>query len=189
MFLVSAPKNGVGSGSTTDFNPSDLLAIFKPFTPAVWGVTVAFFFATAIFMWILEAGVDTVNENFSHENDQLWNISGFFMSLWLSFMGYVGGSHAHMATRWPSRLILLGYGFLLYITVSSYTANLASFMVNKASVPSLINSIADTGKKGVSVCVLDAMASLIHNFVPQVRDAAAFSLLTPSIPAGASYWI
>eukprot|EP00960_Hanusia_phi_P062197 765087-Hanusia_phi.AAC.1 len=180
MFLVSAPKNGVGSGSTSDFNPSDLLAIFKPFTPAVWGITVAFFFATAVFMWILEAGIDTVNENFSHEDDQRWSISGFLMSLWLSFMGYVGGSHAHTATRWPSRMILLGYGFLLYITVSSYTANLASFMVNKASVPSLINSIADTGKKGVNVCVLDAMATLLYNFVPQ-EQVVGFDVIGPAI--------
>ena len=50
---------------------------------------------------------------------------GLLKSLWMSFMGYVNGGAPHAATSWASRIVLFGYCFFMYISVSSYTANLA----------------------------------------------------------------
>ena len=61
-------------------------------------------------------------------------------------LGYVSGGVAHTSTGWAGRFIVLGFGWFVYISVSSYTANLASFMISTVVPLGLISTYGDIPK-------------------------------------------
>lgn len=163
MRLLSMPGGGEG------FKVKNFLNIFIPLEDTVWAVTVAMFFVTSFLMWFVEQG--TGGEDFDYEDSlssQTYRqLQGCCKSLYLTLLGMVSAAPCHAPVTWPGRLITLGYAFMLYITVASYTANLASTMITPSVVNGKIKSLADLGAKGTNLCLLEAMAPLIdENIVP-----------------------
>lgn len=60
-------------------------------------------------------------------------------------MGYVSGGAAHKSTSWASRFIVFGFGIFIYVSVASYTANLASFMITVATPNGIISTYSEIG--------------------------------------------
>ena len=71
---------------------------------------------------------------------------GLVKSVWLGTMSYFSAGPSHVGTTWPAKIIMLGFIFFVYISVSSYTANLASFMITKATAALLVSSIGEIAK-------------------------------------------
>jgi hypothetical protein len=80
------------------------------------------------------------------EGRQLTKVEGYTKSIWLAMLGYVSGGVAHTSTGWAGRFIVLGFGWFVYISVSSYTANLASFMISTVVPLGLISTYGDIPK-------------------------------------------
>jgi len=138
-------------------------SIFDPFTPDVWAVNLCMIFVSAMCIWLVE----TTTEMNSDYEDQLlphkrlnW-YQGMSKSLWMSLMGYVSGGATSSTTTWPGRFILLGFGWFVYISVSSYTANLASFMISQSSAIGLIDAYSDISDSGGNLCLLEAIEGMV----------------------------
>jgi len=138
-------------------------SIFDPFTPNVWAVNLVMIFVSAMCLWLVE----TTTEMNSDYEDQLkahvrlnW-YQGMSKSLWMGMMGYVSGGAVNVTTTWPGRFIVLGFGWFVYISVSSYTANLASFMISQSSAIGLIDSYGDISDAAGNLCLLEAIEGMV----------------------------
>mmetsp|Transcript_7423 Transcript_7423/g.17958 ORF Transcript_7423/g.17958 Transcript_7423/m.17958 type:complete len:715 (+) Transcript_7423:3-2147(+) len=151
-------------GLDDDFKASNLLKIFDPFDSYVWLVNVVMVLVSAFLIWLVEEGTPFNSDYFCQLDPEahLNKGQGLGKSVWLGLMAYVSGGAAHQGTTWPGRLIILGFGFFIYISVSSYTANLASFMMTAPAEVGLISLYSDIIKKGGALCVLEAIEDMVE---------------------------
>ena len=68
----------------------------------------------------------------------------------------------------PALFAQLGYGFFVLITISSYTANLATILVAKSNKQG-ISSIQDAIDQGVTICVLQAVERQVSALFPKAK--------------------
>jgi hypothetical protein len=110
-------------------------------------------------MWILQS---SKGENDFSENEKFPKPLGVMKGIWISMMGWMcsggrgPGGGCFLTTRWSGRLVLLGYTFFMYISVATYTANLATFMVCLPATVSVCLSVC----LSVSVARARALSSL-----------------------------
>uniref|UniRef100_A0A7S0W1Q3 Ionotropic glutamate receptor C-terminal domain-containing protein n=1 Tax=Hemiselmis tepida TaxID=464990 RepID=A0A7S0W1Q3_9CRYP len=138
-------------------------SIFDPFTPDVWAVNLCMIFVSAMCIWLVETTTE-MNGDFEDQlepHKRLTWYQGMSKALWMGMMGYVSGGAANTTTTWPGRFILLGFGWFVYISVSSYTANLASFMISQSSAIGLIDAYGDISDRAGNLCLLEAIEGMV----------------------------
>mmetsp|Transcript_6279 Transcript_6279/g.14664 ORF Transcript_6279/g.14664 Transcript_6279/m.14664 type:complete len:796 (-) Transcript_6279:127-2514(-) len=152
-------------GLDDKFKAGNLLRIFDPFDRMVWLLNVIMVFVSAFLIWLVEEKTPFNTDYFCQLDPEvhLNQPQGLGKSIWLGLMAYVSGGAAHQGTTWPGRLIILGFGWFIYISVSSYTANLASFMMTPPKEIGLITYYADIIKKGGALCVLEAIEDMVES--------------------------
>lgn len=140
--------------------------ILQPFTPEVWYVTLAMFIFGGLMMWLCNFNADDppLPAHVAPEG-----IGGAFKSIWVSFMGFVCASPAHQPTGFPGRIVMLGYGFFIYVSVVLYVSNLSAFLALQRAPSQTpgISSIAQIARLGGKVCVLESLSELIAASVPR----------------------
>jgi len=148
---------------SSDFGPNRLFDIFLPFTATVWGTMMGMFCFTAVLMWIVSV---EENEDFSFA-ETFPQPRGLVKGFWVAMMGYLAGNQ-FATDKWSARLIVLGFSFFLAISIASYTANLASFMVLKPRAAGAVESLNDIVKRTKKVCTIDSISDMLT--VPGIRE-------------------
>jgi hypothetical protein len=136
-----------------------MASVFLPFTNELWAVCIVFLVVFGIAFALLERGGG------DFEDDS----SPFVSSMYMSFFSGVSGGPAYAPITPGGRIIMLGFAWLLLISLASYTANLASILVVANSVQG-ITGMADGDtpfitKDGAKLCVP-------HESVVPCRSAA-----------------
>jgi hypothetical protein len=160
MMLVTMPVGGAASlvkktFSYEDITLKNILGIFGPFVPEVWAVTVAFFAFGGILLWAVE-GIGQGNPEYKekYENPTYATIGGLVIAVYSGIMDYwLAGPTFLTVTSWPGRICVLGYGFFVFMTCTSYTANLVSFMSTVSVPPKAVKSLDHLVEIKVCVCV------------------------------------
>ena len=163
MRLLTMPKGKAGM-DTIAGNPHLLYsAIMAPYKMECWyAIWFIFVFAGAV-IWILESP-NRENDDFVEDHEGPGKPLGLAKAVWLSWMGFLGGSALNTITAWPGRLAFFGFAFFIYMTVATYAANLAAFMVTKPKAAGYIDVLSDIpAKAGAKVCLLEAMAGTLQS--------------------------
>ncbi|CAA7022011.1 unnamed protein product [Microthlaspi erraticum] len=128
--------------STPNENP---WAFLRPFTPAMWAVTAAFFVAVGAVIWILE---HRINDEFrGPPKRQVVTI------LWFTF-STMFFSHRENTVSTLGRMVLLIWLFVVLILTSSYTASLTSLLTVQqlnSPIKGVDTLISSTGRIGFQV--------------------------------------
>ena len=157
--LGTMPDDSGGVGSTIMLD-----GIFRPFDGALWALNFLMVLVAATLMWYVEHEMpyNTDYECQLQKHRPLNRVEGVSRSLWLACMTYVFGEPMYMATTWPGKIIFLGFGWFVCISGSSYTANLASFMVSQPLSKGQISSFAELAANKGSFCVTEALNSTMY---------------------------
>ena len=78
-----------------------------------------------------------------YENPTYATIGGLLKAVYGGLMDYwLAGPSFLTVSSWPGRICVMGYGFFIFITCASYTANLVSFMATVKVPPKTVTSLA-----------------------------------------------
>jgi len=105
-----------------------MLTFSKPFKQELWGLLVAIAVLTGCVIWWFETSGMHVEAGAEPEMNR--SVPGCLKSLWFSGLAFTGQGGYTAVTVW-GRIAVLSFSFLILISVSSYTANLASFLIIK----------------------------------------------------------
>eukprot|EP00286_Rhodomonas_abbreviata_P025844 CAMPEP_0181313226 /NCGR_PEP_ID=MMETSP1101-20121128/14134_1 /TAXON_ID=46948 /ORGANISM="Rhodomonas abbreviata, Strain Caron Lab Isolate" /LENGTH=494 /DNA_ID=CAMNT_0023420163 /DNA_START=273 /DNA_END=1753 /DNA_ORIENTATION=+ len=159
MTLLTMP-----AGTVSDkFDPVKFLDIFRPFKAEVWALLLGMMVFGGVCAYVVELG--SGSEDYAYEeglsSPVLRHLLGVTKSIYLAMFGFLSGGPTHVTTGWPGRLIALGFGVFIYISVASYSASLVSFLISSNKAEGKIESMRDLKTKGGKLCVLEAMAPLV----------------------------
>jgi hypothetical protein len=135
--------------------------IIQPFSNEVWYITSGMLIFGGIVIWLVESVAP--DSRFARESV----LSGICKSVWVSWMSFVCATSAVEVTRWPGRLIMVGYAFFIYVVVVLYVANLSAILSLKSTQKASISSIQDINREGSFLCLIEDMANLIAYTLPQ----------------------
>jgi len=167
--LLTMPVGGAAAMeergfSAEDFTVDNIIGIFKPFTWAVWGVTVAYFVFGGMLLWLVE-GIGNGNEDYiepAYESAVNQRLGGALKAVYAGIMDYwLAGASFLTVSSWPGRIIVMGYGLFIFITGASYTANLVQFMVADVTPEKMVTSLDHLVATNGKLCVMEAAASAI----------------------------
>lgn len=97
-----------------------------------------------------------------YENPTNAKIGGMLKSIYSGVMDYwLAGPTFLSVSSWPGRICVLGYGFFIFITCTSYTANLVNFMVSVKVPRKTVNSLNHLVEMNGKLCMLEAAAGSI----------------------------
>jgi len=165
-----------------------LLQFLRPFDWTVWCAFIVLCAATGLLYWYLERGQnpdDLLEDRGSRE--------GIVNSTFLASLQVAGGG-GYTPVTWPGKILVFSWAWTVLLFVSSYTANLASFLVveHKAGVP--VEDLTEAMARDMSICVTKGTAVWDHvrranpsypKFVP-VDDSAILGLATGHCDAALS---
>jgi len=129
---------------------SKLWAFLEPFAPSLWYSLLALTVFSGMVMYLLEY----IKCGLSKENMQLSLID----NLYVSFIGLTGHI-IHTPTNMSSQIMVFSTACISLFMLSSYTANLASFLIYRNAPTVIINDIADAVKADLSFCVMSSSTS------------------------------
>ena len=129
---------------------SKLWAFLEPFAPSLWFSLLALTFSSGMIMYLLEY----IKCGLSKENMQL----SLLDNLYVSFVGATGHI-IHTPTNMSSQIMVFSTACISLFMLSSYTANLASFLIYRNAPTVTINDIADAVKADLSFCVMSSSTS------------------------------
>ncbi|KAJ7525754.1 hypothetical protein O6H91_17G064500 [Diphasiastrum complanatum] len=143
----------------TKQSASDAWAFMRPFTPAMWLTTLAFFLFTGLVMWILE---HKKNDDFrGRPKKQVVNI------LWFTFSTLYFAQREEVKST-LGRVALIVWLFVVLIINSSYTASLTSNLTVQQLLPTIQNIgdlIASKARIGYQT------GSFVHDYLIQLGVA------------------
>jgi nitrate reductase NapE component len=122
----------------------NMLSFLTPFTFPVWAMIAVAIVATGIMYWMLES-LNSRADEAKLENKPLATI---FLSS-LTFTGHFDfqpNTHA-------ARILSFSWTFFSLVTVSAYTANLASFLVARRTPDFQIRTIQQAVRYNIPVCI------------------------------------
>jgi len=97
-----------------------------------------------------------------YENPTYATIGGLLKAVYGGMMDYwLAGPSFLTVSSWPGRICVMGYGFFIFITCASYTANLVSFMATVKVPPKTVTSLAHMLEIKGKMCILESAADSI----------------------------
>ena len=123
-----------------------------PFSTNVWILLIIMLLISGIVHHIVEEGFSMTRFEFGEIRSLSSNITNFIHKSFIVFTGHLD----LQAKTKPGQLISFSLSFFAMLMLSSYTANLASFLVNKNSGTDQIEEVGDLVARGLSMCILDA---------------------------------
>ncbi|CAK9075418.1 unnamed protein product [Durusdinium trenchii] len=121
LFAVVVPKE------KSMFSFDEIFSFLTPFSPAVWFCFLGLMIGTGLMYRFLE----TSNDEDFPEGRGLFDIRNFLDSIFKS-SGHITGASGFAPKTWPGKVLLMSWTWCIVLTLSAYTANLASFLVMKA---------------------------------------------------------
>mmetsp|Transcript_27098 Transcript_27098/g.62460 ORF Transcript_27098/g.62460 Transcript_27098/m.62460 type:complete len:599 (+) Transcript_27098:101-1897(+) len=150
-------------------SPDLLSNAFLPFDLYLWLLLCAAMVFQGFLQWLLEYKEKKKKKKTRPLRKRVIKMfSSMFEHVHSGFLGFVSGGPAYESRSVSSRLLILGYGFLIVVIISSYTANLAAFLTKKEkSVP--FSTMEEGVKKGVLFCCDAVALSTLESLYPSGR--------------------
>lgn len=146
----------------------------QPFDPKVWYVTITTILIAAIIYPCIEY--------MGGELDSLWTVRKWLTGrLYLSFIKFTG-NYSYEPKTLGGCVFGFTYAFWSMLMLAAYTANLASLLVVKHTVPALvINGIGDAIKYKMSICVPEGTIAedYIDEMYPEVSNLTDMFISVP----------
>ena len=169
MSILSAT---LASADEPSFMETAVSAFDGPFHPNVWFTIVAVtVFTSALYFWLEAAENET---DVPPESALVVRLTGV---LYLGAAQIAGGEGFAPQTGW-GKMLILSYSFFVLLSVSAYTASLATSLIVSAGVSIAYKDFDDAVAKGARACVManTAMSEFIEatypnaNLVPVAAD-------------------
>jgi len=146
-----------------------MFSFLRPFDTFVWIALFGVIVITAYVYALVEKGHEDFSENvMSH--------GAFFHSLYLTMVLFTGAGGFQPGTI-GGKLLNLAFSFLILLTLSAYTANLASLLVVKSSRSAPVQSLEQAAAEGVPVCNCYVSSEQQLNKVPGLQQVSTASSL------------
>jgi len=148
---------------------SDVWSFLQPFSNNLWAVLFAICIVNGVALWIVNGDL------------QSFSIFSIVHSIYISFATFTGGTDL-VAEKPAANVLNVGFSFFVLLVISTYTANLASFLINQQTPLTKVTSIDDANSKGYTICVLagSAAASVLSSSYPKIQ-IVAFSGTIPQM--------
>lgn len=154
FYLVTAKED---TRSFSDF----IKKPFEPFTPGVWALIIATLVVMSAAYVIVEGWTNEAEFPEKTVRGKFW------ISVYYSVVSFVGASPVHTPETLPGRALSMGFGFFVLVTLASYTATLASFLVTDSFVGE-IDTINEGVRAGKKFCGMAAIQSNLFAQYPQL---------------------
>ena len=165
LMPTNNPTGGVGSKNY-------LWNIFKPFTTIVWVLIICVIIFNSCTNYVFERY--TVPD-WMHRPEDLHlrnGIMSVFLFLYDDILIVFGKSNIR-PNSWISCLLYCGYSYFALLLIASYTASLASFLIDASQPPFYLTGIDDANSKSVSVCGMVGQTSFLAlNNYPRIRQVS-----------------
>jgi len=126
----------------------DIWGFFAPFTPLAWTFFFALVLGYGLFTYALEQGY---NEDFPHTDDDRTKAGTVITEmLWHCTMFSLKDRDKPIKTS-AGKCLTVFFSFVIIVVLSSYTANLAAFMISASATEHFVKSQEDLKSKRVSV--------------------------------------
>merc|ERR1712238_96213 len=177
IIFDESSENGDDTLSLESF-VEDLLAIFKPFTPASW--LMIFVFALPLLGILMcyheydrPGSAYPRDEHVLVESDDgqghkltevvqraIPKYQHILNSFYMGFLSFFSGSYDQSVVTIGAKLNLLGIASFIMFLIAIYTANLASILTQEAAKPS-VDSIEMAVKQGMNICAERNLAQAV----------------------------
>ena len=108
----------------------EIFSFTTPFSPQVWVTFLAMTLGTGLVYLALEG---SSNEEDFPTGAEGYMKTGFAMDSMFKSSGHVTGASGFTPQTWAGKILLTSWTWCIVLTLSAYTANLASFLVTKAN--------------------------------------------------------
>jgi len=138
-----------------------IVKVFEPFSPLLWAVICVCCFVVGTCMWLLgEAGPVVFSP--------LGLLNGIAAGFRVALLEFLGQTNKANPLTSGGKLVKFGFGFMCLIGVSSYTANLGSFLLMNNLKPAL-SGIDDAIKQKIKVCTRGMLVTALVSKYPGVE--------------------
>ena len=96
--------------------------------------------------------MDLQDEDVANNDDVHAVLGHYVFSLFLALKGLITGGIDQEPKTTPGRLVVLGFGFFVLVTLASFTANTAAFLIGQHTTFE-VNSITASLAAGHKICV------------------------------------
>ncbi len=132
-----------------------------PFQDGLWGLVVLIIALSGVAIWTLE--VTSVHTSVDFDN--MTTGQSMFMSLYLAFAHFTDTAN-HTPKSWQGRWMMVAWGFTVVILISSYTANLASYLTRTQGPQAYVfSSPVDAERQRAPYCIAESAADLTETYV------------------------
>lgn len=104
---------------------------FLPFTWEAWGWMAALLVFSAMAAYVTDSWEEDGSEDFPYPPTG-YRLIRAGRALYIMFLGFFEQSPELTSPTFPSKIVKFGFAFFVLITISSYTANLATMLVTSA---------------------------------------------------------
>eukprot|EP00931_Biecheleriopsis_adriatica_P021194 TRINITY_DN13930_c0_g1_i2.p1 TRINITY_DN13930_c0_g1~~TRINITY_DN13930_c0_g1_i2.p1 ORF type:complete len:610 (-),score=77.40 TRINITY_DN13930_c0_g1_i2:90-1919(-) len=175
----------ITAGEEGSATPLELLFSWsRPFTPRLWGVIAITLLVISSCFAIMEC-MDSESLFFiGNEERRMWTFLGRLGLAWyIGLMSMMGGGSMFQGQRPSTRMANIALSFFILISISSYTARLASALVAQKQVRSLVSSWDSVlANSAIKVCathsfrtqIVDLMSLPEKQYVPLLARSASF---------------
>lgn len=154
---------------------TDIFGFLRPFTWDLWLTLIFVNFAVGLAIFTLDR-ITPHGYSKKPETRTRFNISKSVLNTTMALFGRASDP----GKSWATRMLMLGYFFLMLIALSSYTANLAAFLaVQRMDID--VTSLNDIRMRGSAFCTMQSSASADYfHQSPLVSDMRRFMVLKPT---------
>jgi ABC-type amino acid transport substrate-binding protein len=161
----------VTQAPSQDFDP---LTFLKPFSNMLWVAIIVEVFLVAALFWICESPALGAQDSDLSDGAFPSLADAFYLSVSTLTCTLDKAPHS-----WGGKIVMIGHGWFMLVIISSYTANLASFLTLSSSSPA-ISSWADiTSSAGrYSICIPEGQSQEQFLEFETARYGYTFSTIT-----------
>mmetsp|Transcript_29862 Transcript_29862/g.70384 ORF Transcript_29862/g.70384 Transcript_29862/m.70384 type:complete len:663 (-) Transcript_29862:141-2129(-) len=132
---------------------------FRPFHPVTWLFIIIVLLVMGFFIYLVER--EDNGDDFPET--RVW--TGLLKGAYFGFMSFLSGGPANAPATPAGRVMSLGLGLFLVLSLSAYTANLATFLI-MTNVKSGISSVEQAVTSGKRICIAAGIADMIFQRYP-----------------------
>ena len=159
-------------------SPFQLFAFLDPFSVNLWGCIVA----VLIFYGFIHAILEVLEIKYGHNNlttgSEEYNLTftTFVNSIYDSMAGFSGIEGGGSANSISTQMLRFTFFWFIFIIISSYTAQLTSFIVVVTTATSSVQDINDANQRSLPICIA-TKSQTIQNLVIQAYPAIQMILI------------
>lgn len=145
---------------------------FLPFSAGAWALVGLFLIVLALTLWVAGAELNLAQEAQDHWYEYQWYTRLGFIAATIITDFLLGElttrrPHRKQSLEWPFRVFSLAFSFFMLVTISSYTASLASLLVIENQNNNEFNNIEEAIAKHTRICMPTTLKSTFLKLYPR----------------------